>query len=438
MKYLFVHQNFPGQFLHLLRHLHAQGGNELVFISETGQGMMPGVRRVGYRMPPPAKVGGPPPVGEIAHAMQRAAQVAQAARTLRDLGFVPDIIIGHHGWGELLDLGDVYPGVPMLGYYEFFYHPSGLDVGFDPEFPFPAASAPMVRARNTLNLQALAQPGWGHCPTRFQRDTYPDWARPRITLLHEGVDLTQCRPDPCAATRPFALEDVRISPREKLVTYVARDLEPYRGFHVFMRALPRILRARTDVRVIVVGGDGVSYGTPPPRGCWRERMLSELGAWIDPARVHFVGRLPYDRFIGLLQRSDAHVYLTYPFVVSWSLREAMACGCAIVGSDTPPVREFLQDARTARLVPFLEPGRIANGVLELLEDQTLSRRLRGRVRAEAVRTLDMGDYMARYMALIERLTGHKAPAHKAEAHKTAAHKAQTRRTPTRKARAVVA
>ncbi|PYD64264.1 glycosyltransferase [Gluconacetobacter entanii] len=408
MKYLFIHQNFPGQFLHLLRHLHAQGGNELVFISETGSGAMPWVRRVGYRMPPPAKVGGPPPVGEIAHAMERAAQVARAARTLRDLGFMPDIIIGHHGWGELLDLGDVYPGVPVLGYYEFFYHPSGLDVGFDPEFPFSPASAPMVRARNTLNLQALAQPGWGHSPTRFQRDTYPDWARPRITLLREGVDLAQCRPDPAAATRPFALGDVRISPHEKLVTYVARDLEPYRGFHVFMRALPRILRARPDVRVVVVGGDGVSYGTPPPQGCWLERMLAELGAWIDPARVHFVGRLPYDRFLDLLRRSDAHVYLTYPFVLSWSLREAMACGCAIVGSDTAPVREFLHDGKTARLVPFLEPRRIADGVLELLEDRALSRHLRGRVRAQAVRTLDMGDYMARYMALVARLTGKPA------------------------------
>nr|WP_239029704.1 glycosyltransferase family 4 protein [Novacetimonas pomaceti] len=405
VKYLFVHQNFPGQFLHLLHHLHAQGGNEIVFISETGHGAMPGVRRVGYRMPPAVPIGGPPPVGEIARATERASHVARAARALRDLGFTPDIIIGHHGWGELLDLGDVYPDVPMLGYFEFFYHPSGLDVGFDPEFPFSPTSAPMVRLRNTLNLQALALPGWGHSPTRFQRDTYPPWARERITLLREGVDLTRCRPDPRAMGRPFTLGDIHVSPDEKLVTYVARDLEPYRGFHVFMRALPHILAGRPDARVIVVGGDGVSYGTPPAHGCWREHMLGELGTWIDPARVHFAGRLPYDLFRALLQRSDAHVYLTYPFVVSWSLREAMACGCAIVGSDTPPVTEFLRNGKTGRLVPFLEPRRIAQGVLELLEDHRLARRLRTNVRAQAVRTLDMGDYMTRYMTLVARLTG---------------------------------
>ncbi|MCE2565575.1 glycosyltransferase [Komagataeibacter sp. FNDCF1] len=404
MKYLFVHQNFPAQFVHLLRDLRARGGNEIVFISESGHGRMEGVRRVLYRMPPPARVDGPAPVAELARGMQRAAEVARAARTLRGLGYVPDIIIGHHGWGEMLDLADVYPGVPMLGYYEFFYHPTGLDVGFDPEFASQADVAPLVRARNTLNLLALAGPGWGHTPTCFQRDTYPDWARMRMTCLPEGVDLVRCAPDPQARRRIFTLGDITIRPGEKLVTYVARDLEPYRGFHVFMRALPRILAGRPDARVVMVGGDGVSYGgRAPGGGTWRQHMLAELGSLIDPARVHFAGRVEYDGFRRLLQRSDAHVYLTYPFVVSWSLREAMACGCAIVGSRTPPVEEFLHDGTTARLVPFLEPRRIADGVLELLEDGRLARRLRAGVRGQAERTLDMGDYMARYHALIGQL-----------------------------------
>ncbi len=411
MKYLFVHQNFPAQFVHLLRDLRAQGGNEIVFISETGQGHMPGVRRVSYRLPPSVRVAAPAPVAELARAMQRAAEVARAARTLRGLGYVPDIIIGHHGWGEMLELADVYPDVPMLGYYEFFYHPTGLDVGFDPEFAPAAGAAPLVRARNTLNLLALAGSGWGHSPTRFQRDTYPDWARPRITLLPEGVDLERCAPDPQATARPFALGDIHVAPGEKLLTYVARDLEPYRGFHVFMRALPHILRERGDVRVIVVGGDGVSYGGRAPGGrTWRQHMLAELGTTLDAGRVHFAGKVGYGDFCRLLQRSDAHVYLTYPFVVSWSLREAMACGCAIVGSRTPPVEEFLRDGRTARLVPFHEPRRIAEGVLELLEDRRLARRLRANVRAQAERTLDMHAYMARYHRLIGQLAGSGARA----------------------------
>ncbi|GAN98594.1 glycosyl transferase [Komagataeibacter xylinus NBRC 13693] len=410
MKYLFVHQNFPGQFVHLLRDLQARGGNEIVFISETGRMQIPGVRRVSYRLPPPARVDASAPVAELARAMQRAAEVARAARTLRGLGYVPDIIIGHHGWGEMLELADVYPDVPMLGYYEFFYHPTGLDVGFDPEFALASGVAPLVRARNTLNLLALAGSGWGHSPTRFQRDTYPDWARTRITLLPEGVDLDRCAPDPQAGMRPFVLGDIHVAAGEKLVTYIARDLEPYRGFHVFMRALPHILRARGDVRVIVVGGDGVSYGGRAPDGrTWRQHMLAELGGTLNTERVHFAGRVGYGDFCRLLQRSDVHVYLTYPFVVSWSLREAMASGCAIVGSRTPPVAEFLHDGRTARLVPFLDPRRIADGVVELLEDGRLARRLRASVRAQAERTLDMHAYMARYHRLIGQLVAGACP-----------------------------
>ena len=404
MKYLFVHQNFPAQFVHLVRALTAQGGNEIVFISESGRMHIPGVRRVSYRMPQPARVDAPAPVDELARGMQRAAAVARAARTLRGLGYVPDIIIGHHGWGEMLDLPDVYPDVPILGYYEFFYRPTGLDVGFDPEFAPPATVAPLIRARNTLNLLALAGSGWGHTPTHFQRDTYPDWARDRLTLIPEGVDLEKCVPDPRARMQSFTLGNIHVRPGEKLVTYVARDLEPYRGFHVFMRALPRILEHRPDARVIVVGGDGVSYGARAPGGMtWRAHMLAEVGRTLDMERVHFAGRVDYGSFCRLLQRSDAHVYLTYPFVVSWSLREAMACGCAIVGSRTAPVEEFLHDGVTARLVPFLEPQRIADGVLELLEDRRLARRLRVRVREQAVATLDMRTYLDRYHWLIGQL-----------------------------------
>ncbi len=400
-----MHQNFPGQFLHLVRHLTRQDAHEIVFISEPNQNVIPGVRRVSYRM----TRGACPDTYQVAQEFElatlRAELVASTARTLKQLGFTPDIIIGHHGWGELLNLRDVFPDTPLLGYLEFFYHTDSFDVGFDPEFPNDPSMFPRVRAKNAVNLLALTNGGMGQTPTLFQRSTYPDWAHTRISVLCEGVDLDVCAPDPHGLEQEFVLGAVRVAPDEKLVTYVSRDLEPYRGFHVFMRALPRILRGRSDARIILVGGDGVSYGARLAEGTWREHMLREVGTGLDLSRVHFVGKLDYASYAGLLKRSDTHVYLTYPFVASWSLREAMASGCAIVGSRTAPVEEFLRDGRTGLLTPFHDPARLADSVLEMLENRTLSSRLRRAVRREAVRTLAMEDYLASYEALIARMTG---------------------------------
>ncbi|MDN7351499.1 glycosyltransferase [Acetobacter senegalensis] len=404
MKYLFIHQNFPGQYLHLVRHLVRQGGNEIVFISEDNANVIPGVRRVRYRVPRMATDRAHPGVRDLDMGLMRADAVAKAAQTLKNLGFVPDIILGHHGWGELLNIQDVYPNVPVLGYFEFYYHTEpGFDVDFDPEFPMAPEVIPLVRAKNTVNLLALTNPGYGQTPTEFQKSTYPRWAQDNITVLREGVDLEMCRPDPKAAKKTLKVGDVRITPKHKLVTYVARDLEPYRGFHEFMRALPRVLDEQPDAQVVVVGGDGVSYGARLPSGCWREIMLEELKGKLDLSRIHFVGKVSYETFRALLQRSDAHVYLTYPFVASWSLREAMAMGCALVGSATAPVEEFITDGETGLLAPFTEPERIADAILELLTNKPLAKRLRDAVRQEAERSLCMASYLADYEKLIARL-----------------------------------
>ena len=400
-----MHQNFPGQFLHLLRHLtrqntHEGGDNEIVFISEPNQNVIPGVRRVSYRMTRGANAETYQAVQEFEVATLRADLVAQTARTLKQLGFEPDIIIGHHGWGELLNIRDVFPKAALLGYLEFYYHTDRFDVGFDPEFPNDAAMFPRVRAKNAVNLLALTNGGRGQTPTLFQRSTYPDWSHDRISVLSEGVNLDVCAPDPQAAKQDFILGDLVVRPDEKLVTYVSRDLEPYRGFHIVMRSLPRILQARPDVRVILVGGDGVSYGARLAGSTWREHMLREVGNSLDLSRVHFVGKLDYASYSDLLKRSDTHIYMTYPFVASWSLREAMATGCAIVGSETEPVEEFIRHRKTGLLTPFHNVRKLADSVLEILEDRALSQRLRRAVRREAVRTLSMDDYLANYEGLI--------------------------------------
>ncbi len=200
--------------------------------------------------------------------------------------------------------------------------------------------------------------------------------------------------------------DMTIRRGDTVVTYVSRDLEPYRGVHPMIRALPHLMRARKNLKVVMVGGDGVSYGVPAPQGStWRETFLSEVAGQIDPSRVAFPGRIEYSLYLSLLRRSDAHVYLTYPFVASWSLREALASGCAIVGSDTDPVREFISHGRNGLLTSFFDPRGIADTVMSVLEDKKLDATLRAGARRYAERHLSMDDYLTAYVAKIETLTG---------------------------------
>ena len=401
MRFLFVHQNYPAQFVHLVRHLVAQGVHDVVFLCEPNANVMPGVRRINY--PPQTRPDAPThnDARDFALAMARAEAVARVARELKALGFTPDIIIGHHGWGELLNLHDVWPDAPLLGYHEFFYAVHGADVDFDPEFPVGVQSYAHIRAKNAVNLLALTNPGIGQTPTQFQLATYPTWSRPNIHVLAEGVDLLRCRP--AAVAGDTVVAGVPVAAAERLVTFVARDLEPYRGFHQVMRALPALLQARPDVRVILVGGDGASYGSRLAHSTWREHMLAELGRRLDASRVHFPGRVSHADYIRMLQRSDAHVYFTYPFVVSWSLREALACGCAVVGSDTAPVREFIADGQTGVLTPFFDPAALAHRLCAVLEGGTAVARMRAAARQWAERHLAMDDYLTRYEALIGRV-----------------------------------
>ncbi len=404
LKFLFVHQNFPGQYLHLVKHLVARGRDEILFISEPNANHLGGVRKIVYRLPRGANAGTHPDAQEFEIAALRAETVARTAEKVKRLGFTPDIIIGHHGWGELLNIRDVWPEAPLLGYFEFFYHTEGVDVGFDPEFPPDPRLYARIRAKNVVNLLALSIDGHGQTPTHWQRSIFPAWARKQLEVVPEGADLGLCRPRPELRSRLFTAGGIKVQPDEKLVTYVARNLEPYRGFHTMMRALPRVLSRRRDVRAVVVGGDEVSYGMRPEGGgTWRERLLREVGGRLDLTRVHFPGKLEYRDYLSLLQRSDVHVYLTYPFVASWSLREAMAVGAPIVASDTPPVREFIRDRSTGLLTPCLDPARLAERILELLEDLPLARRLGAAARRYAETHLTMADHIATYQGLIERL-----------------------------------
>jgi glycosyltransferase involved in cell wall biosynthesis len=380
------------------------------------------VRKVTYARPPKVLETAHRDAREFEGAMRRAENCAAGAKQIKKLGFVPDIIIGHHGWGELLNLTDVFPGVPILGYFEFYYNVVGGDVNYDPEFPMVPDMFSAVRAKNAINHLALSLNQHGQVPTRWQMSTYPKWALENMHLLEEGVDLEICRPDPASRRRTLDSVGFKVSPKQKLITFVARNLEPYRGFHTLMRALPTVLEARPDVVVSMVGGDEISYGAPPPEGSWREVLMTELRGKLDFSRIHFPGKIPYEQHLALLKRSDAHVYLSYPFVASWSLREALACGCLVIGGDTATVTEFVHDGENGYVAPSLDPQGLAATILTALEDTKTATKLRHNARAYAEKHLDLNTYLDRYRALIERVSGKSlapAPAVPATARKPA-------------------
>jgi glycosyltransferase involved in cell wall biosynthesis len=411
MNYLFIHQNFPGQYRHVVRYLADQPGNLVYFITQPNENSMAGVYKVSYPKDQRGPIACHAFAVEIERAIHTGASVAEICRGLREQGFRPDLIIGHSGWGETLFVKDVFPDVPLLANFEFFYHAHGVDVGFDPEFASIFSEPARLRARNGVTLMAFHAADWGHSATQWQRSLHPAEMLPRISVLHEGVDTDIVCP---YARASFTLPGTRrkLSRRDEVVTYVARNLEPYRGFHVFMRALPQLLRRRKRAQIVIVGGDGVSYGAPPPpRSSFRDMMLQELGAKLDLARVHFVGMLDYHAYINLLQVSSVHVYLTYPFVLSWSLLEAMACGCLIVASDTPPVREVLQDGSNALTVDFFAYKQLAQRIEAALDRPDEMKALRKAARTTAVSQFDLKRLLLpRWNALFDDLINRRRPA----------------------------
>jgi glycosyltransferase involved in cell wall biosynthesis len=411
VKYLFIHQNFPGQYRHVVRHLVNQRGNEIYFVTQPNDNVIAGVQKITYPKDQRGRINCHAYAVELDRAIHYGAAVADTCRALRERGFTPDLIVGHSGWGETLFVKDVFPDVPVLANFEFFYHARGVDADFDPEFVSIFNEPSRLRARNGTNLLAFHACDWGHSATQWQRSLYPAEMRSRITALHEGVDTKFIRPNTRASFKLPGSDRV-LTRRDEVVTYVARNLEPYRGFHIFMRALPELMRRRKRAQIVIVGDDGVSYGAPPPpSSTFRAMMLQELGSKLDLTRVHFLGLIDYRAYLDLLQISSAHVYLTYPFVLSWSFVEAMACGCVIVGSATAPVLEFLRDGENGLTVDFFDHQELASRIEYTLVEQRKLQTLREGARATAVEQFDLNSVLLpRWIKLFEDLMNGRRPA----------------------------
>lgn len=397
MKILFVHQNFPGQFVHLAPML-ANRGHEVVALRVSKSSELERWRGVDVHSYQP-RIGSTrgihPWVVDIETKTIRGEACWRKARQLKDAGFTPEVIYAHPGWGESLFLKQLWPAAKLVLYGEFFYSSEGADMGFDPEFEPQKDESDAERCRLEMkNLNHLAQLGQAELlisPTHWQASRFPSPWRERVAVVHDGIDTDRLRPDPLVTAN---LPDGSVLSRsDEVITFVARHLEPYRGFHVFMRALPSLLRVRPKAHVVIVGEDGVSYGKlPTSHRNWREQMLAEVGARInaeDARRVHFVGRLQRDAFTRVLQLSTVHIYMTYPFVLSWSLLEAMSIGCAIVASDTAPVREVIDDEQQGLLIDFFDTQALVSSVEYLISDVQLRERLGLQARQRACERYDL-------------------------------------------------
>jgi len=407
MQLLFVHQNFPGQFRHLAPALAARG-HQVCALGITAQAL-PGVRLLRYKPQRGNAPGVHPLAMEFETKVIRGEACAKAMLALRADGFSPDVVVAHPGWGEAMFVKDVWPRTRLLCFVEYHYRAEGGDVGFDPEFAAGGEIDARARQRvkNANNLIALDAMDRGLSPTRWQASTVPDAYRDRIEVIFDGIDTRVVKPDPAATFVVGAGTPAERTLRagDEVLTFVNRNLEPYRGYHVFMRALPEIQRRRPNAITLIVGGDEVSYGAKPPQGTtWKQRFLDEVRDRVDLDRVFFLGRIPYPDFVRLLQVSACHVYLTYPFVLSWSCIEAMGAGCAVVGSDTEPVREVIEHGRNGLLVDFFDRERLAATVSEVLQDPARYAALREAARRSVVERYDLSSVcLPRQVALVESL-----------------------------------
>ena len=401
MNILFVHQNCPGQFKHLAPALVAQG-HKVVFVTQKGKPTPDGVTKIEYA--PHRKAGEKthPYLVSSEAAVLNGQAVARVGFGLREKGFHPDVMIGNPGWGETLFLKDVWPDRPLISLSEFFYRGHGSDVGFDPEFDGGLDAPLRARTRSGVHLLALEAADIAYTPTRWQRDQFPAVYHSKMRIIHDGIDCARLRVD--AQARVKLRDGTELSREDEVLTFVARNLEPYRGFHSFMRALPQILRERPGAHVVIVGGDDVSYGARAPGGqSWRARLLDEIGTL--PDRVHFTGRLTYDDYVRVIQVSSVHAYLTYPFVLSWSMLEAMAVGGFVVGSRTPPVEEVIRDGENGWLVDFFDIHALAGRLSEALENRRQVDHIRAAARATVVDRYELKTCLKDQLALIAKMTG---------------------------------
>lgn len=394
MRILIIHQNFPGQYKHLAPAL-VQQGHEVFSLTPKVEKrtIWNGVTLLPYKISRSSSKDVHPWLADLETKVIRAEACYRQALAYKDKGLEPDVILAHHGWGEPMFLKDVWPNAKLGLYCELFHLDAAETVNFDPEFKTGdlRGNALRLRLRNLNNSLHFDIAEAGISPTKFQADTFPEPFRSKMDVIHDGIDTETVKANPDAVLK--ISDGLSLTRDDEVITFINRNLEPYRGYHVFMRALPKLLKSRPNAQIVLLGGDEVSYGSRPPKGkTWKQIYIDEVRAEIsdeDWGRVHFLGRVPYDTFLSMMQVSRLHIYLTYPFVLSWSLLEAMSAEAAILASDTAPVLEAIRDDETGLLTDFFDTDALVEKANALLEDPEKRARLGKAARAFVLKTYDL-------------------------------------------------
>jgi glycosyltransferase involved in cell wall biosynthesis len=423
MRILLIHQGFPGQFSQLIPALRARGEELWAISGPRSQQQIPaGVRYMPYRLERGNGRDTFPLASELETKVIRGEAVARVAAQLAEGAVTgtpwrPDLILGHPGWGELLFLADIWPDVPQLHYVEFFHGVPGTDNHIADPHATPQTWQEKARARikNTNLLVNLNQMQAGLCPTRFQRSLLPAWAQARTKVIHDGVDTDWLWPDPAAQLtippRPELPSGLVLRPGDPVITFVNRTFEPYRGVHVFLESLAQLQARHPTAQAVLVGADTpqVSYGAHRRDGRgWLTVLREQLGDRLNWRRIHPLGKVPHGVLRDVYRVSAAHVYLSYPFVLSWSLLEAMSCGALVVGSATAPVQELIQHGETGLLVPFGDAEALARTLLAALQQPAASSALRQRARRTIQQHYNLPTCLQQQLALIDSVG--RAPA----------------------------
>jgi len=408
MEILFLHQNFPAQFKHLAPSL-VKLGHKVVAI-RVGKNKINTLNNIDIYEYLPEKIGYKthPWLNYLETKVIRAECVLRICEDLKKEGFNPDIIIAHPGWGETLFVKEVWPKSKLVIYCEYYYISQNGDLGFDPEFPEENYLNSRIKLKNLFNHMNFDIADLGISPTKWQASTYPELFRKKISVIHDGIDTSILKPYDGSIIR--LKKNMGYKASDEIITYVSRNLEPYRGFHTFMRAIPELMRLRPNAKILVIGGNDKGYGQAPPKNkSWRDIYYDEIKDNIDRERLIFLGKVSYQSYIQHLQISSIHIYLTYPFVLSWSMLEAMSIGCIVLGSSTKPVQEVIQDELNGYLIDFFDSSGLAKKVNEILKLSPLEQNV---IRLNARRTIEsqyeLNNSLEKQIALIKSLNDSKS------------------------------